>query len=160
MEGLGILATMPILDWVDPEPPKPAVGPAPKIQEIQNVLAQAYGITVAEMRGKSRTRKYARPRQIAAALCRELTTASYPQIGRMFGDRDHTTILFAARVIGARESVNQKFADEMARHRKAIAAAVASRTGPAPIVPPPPPPGSPSHSWAIRHKRIPAEAAA
>lgn len=160
MEGLGSFATMPILDLLDPAPPKPVLGPAPKIQEIQNVLAQAYGITVSEMRGKSRVRKYARPRQIAAALCRELTSASFPQIGRMFGDRDHTTILFAARTIGVRESIDQKFADEMMRHRKAIADVVASRAVPAPVVIPPSPPGGPSLRWATRNKRIPAEIAA
>lgn len=158
MEGLGNLATMPILDLLDPPAPEPIVGPAPKILEIQNVLAKAYGITLADMRGKSRVRKFARPRQIAAALSREMTSASFPQIGRMFGDRDHTTILFAARTIRQRESIDQKFADEMAAHRKAIVDAVKSRSVPVPV--PVPPHSGPSLRWAMRNKHLPVEVVA
>ena len=46
-----------------------------------------------------RTRSVARPRQIAMYLCKQLTTRSYPDIGRRFGGRDHTTVLHAVKKI-------------------------------------------------------------
>jgi chromosomal replication initiator protein len=72
---------------------------APKIDTIKDVTARAYGVTKAELESACRKRQYALPRQYAMYLSRQLTKCSYPQIGRMFGDRDHTTVLFAYRKI-------------------------------------------------------------
>jgi hypothetical protein len=65
------------------------------VRHIQNVVAAFYGIPVAEMISHRRARHVARPRQVAIFMTRELTPQSLPNIGRMFGDRDHTTVMHA-----------------------------------------------------------------
>lgn len=62
---------------------------------IQEVVAEHYGIKVAEMKSKRRTRNITFPRQIAMYLARELTDSSLPEIGEFFGGRDHTTVMHA-----------------------------------------------------------------
>ncbi len=65
------------------------------IELVQKEVASYYGIALAEMLSKKRTKQVAYPRQIAMYLCRKLTEASYPQIGEQFGGRDHTTVIHA-----------------------------------------------------------------
>lgn len=86
---------------------------APKIDTIKDVTARAYGVTKAELESACRKRQYALPRQYAMYLSRQLTKCSYPQIGRMFGDRDHTTVLFAYRKIAAMIASNDVAAEEL-----------------------------------------------
>jgi chromosomal replication initiator protein len=86
---------------------------APKIDTIKDVTARAYGVTKAELESACRKRQYALPRQYAMYLSRQLTKCSYPQIGRMFGDRDHTTVLFAYRKIAAMIESNDAAAEEL-----------------------------------------------
>lgn len=62
---------------------------------IQQKVAEYFGIKLEDLKSKKRTRVVAFPRQVAMFLCRELTDNSLPQIGRHFGDRDHTTVLHA-----------------------------------------------------------------
>jgi chromosomal replication initiator protein len=69
------------------------------VENIQKTVADYYKIRVAEMFSKKRSRTVARPRQIAMALAKELTTLSLPDIGDAFGGRDHTTVLHACRKI-------------------------------------------------------------
>ncbi len=69
------------------------------IENIQKTVAGYYKIRVSDMHSKRRTRSVTRPRQLAMALCKELTNHSYPEIGDAFGGRDHTTILHACRKI-------------------------------------------------------------
>lgn len=69
------------------------------IHNIQKVVADYYGLQTREMLGAKRTRSLARPRQMAMALCKELTEHSLPEIGDAFGGRDHTTVLHACRTI-------------------------------------------------------------
>ena len=69
------------------------------IENIQNTVADYYKIKVAEMYSKSRTRTVVRPRQMAMAIAKELTTLSLPNIGEAFGGRDHTTVLHGYRKI-------------------------------------------------------------
>jgi len=69
------------------------------INNIQKVVAEYYNIRVSELHSKRRNRQVARPRQIAMALAKELTTMSLPDIGDAFGGRDHTTVLHARRKI-------------------------------------------------------------
>ena len=71
----------------------------PKMAEIKAVVARHNALTVADLESACRKRNFAWPRQIAAYLCREMTQCSYPEIGRAFGDRDHTTVLFSFRKI-------------------------------------------------------------
>ncbi len=65
------------------------------IENIQKTVADYYKIKVAEMYSKKRTRNFARPRQVAMALARELTNHSFPEIGEAFGSRHHTTVMHA-----------------------------------------------------------------
>ena len=69
------------------------------IENIQKTVAEYYKIRLADMSGKSRSRSIARPRQLAMALAKELTSKSLPEIGQVFGGRDHTTVLHACRKI-------------------------------------------------------------
>ncbi len=74
------------------------------IENIQKTVADYYKIKVAEMYSKKRTRNFARPRQIAMSLARELTNHSFPEIGEAFGSRHHTTVMHACDEI---ESLRQ-----------------------------------------------------
>jgi chromosomal replication initiator protein len=67
------------------------------IEEIQKKVAEHFKIRVAEMRSARRSLGVVRPRQVAMYLSKQLTTRSLPEIGRMFGGRDHTTVLHAVR---------------------------------------------------------------
>jgi len=74
------------------------------IENIQKTVAQYYKIRGSDLVSKRRTRSVARPRQMAMALAKELTSHSLPEIGDAFGGRDHTTVLHACRKIaGLRE---------------------------------------------------------
>src|SRR5450830_609302 len=74
------------------------------IENIQKTVADYYKIKVAEMYSKKRTRNFARPRQIAMSLARELTNHSFPEIGEAFGSLHHTTVMHACDEI---ESLRQ-----------------------------------------------------
>lgn len=69
------------------------------IENIQRTTAEYYKIKVADLLSKRRNRSVTRPRQMAMALAKELTTHSLPEIGDAFGGRDHTTVLHACRKI-------------------------------------------------------------
>lgn len=71
------------------------------VENIQKTVADYYKIKVADMHSKKRPANIARPRQIAMYLAKELTQKSLPEIGEMFGGRDHTTVLHAVRKITA-----------------------------------------------------------
>ena len=69
------------------------------IQNIQKVVAEYFKMRVSDLHSKRRNRQITRPRQIAMALAKELTTMSLPEIGDAFGGRDHTTVLHAQRKV-------------------------------------------------------------
>jgi chromosomal replication initiator protein len=69
------------------------------IENIQKTVADYYKVRIAELLSKRRSRSIARPRQVAMALAKELTTHSLPEIGDAFGGRDHTTVLHACKRI-------------------------------------------------------------
>jgi len=69
------------------------------VSNIQRTTAEYYNIKMADLLSKRRTRSVARPRQVAMALSKELTSHSLPEIGDAFGGRDHTTVLHACRKI-------------------------------------------------------------
>jgi len=70
------------------------------VENIQKTVADFYKIKVADMYSKKRPASIAKPRQIAMYLAKELTQKSLPEIGELFGGRDHTTVLHAVRKIG------------------------------------------------------------
>ena len=69
------------------------------IDEIQKAVATHFNIKVADMHSARRSRSVARPRQVAMYLAKQLTPRSLPEIGRMFGGRDHTTVIHAVRKV-------------------------------------------------------------
>lgn len=69
------------------------------IDNIMRTVAEYYKVKVADLLSKRRSRSVARPRQVAMALCKELTNHSLPEIGDAFGGRDHTTVLHACKQI-------------------------------------------------------------
>ncbi len=75
--------------------------PRPGIGDVCRSVATRFKVSPAELRGQSRVRKFALPRQMAMFISREVTGLSLPKIGRYF-DRDHTTILHACRTTAAR----------------------------------------------------------
>ena len=66
---------------------------------IQEAVARHYSISLDELVGEKRTKRVVMPRQVAMYLCRELTDSSLPAIGRAFGGRDHTTVLYAVQKV-------------------------------------------------------------
>ena len=83
------------------------------VEKIQRVVASYFSLSVADLKGKRRTRELSFPRQLAMALTRELTEASLPSIGEAFGGRDHATVLYACRRISSEQDgrVQQLVAD-------------------------------------------------
>ena len=69
------------------------------IEDIQRRVARHYGIQVSEMSSNRRAQAVVRPRHVAIYLAKQLTTRSLPEIGRRFGKRDHTTVMYAIRRI-------------------------------------------------------------
>ncbi len=70
------------------------------VENIQKTVADFYKIKIADMYSKKRPASIAKPRQIAMYLAKEMTQKSLPEIGELFGGRDHTTVLHAVRKIG------------------------------------------------------------
>jgi chromosomal replication initiator protein len=76
------------------------------VENIQRTVADFYKIKVADMYSKKRPASIARPRQIAMYLAKDMTKKSLPEIGELFGGRDHTTVLHAVRKIGEERTRN------------------------------------------------------
>ena len=69
------------------------------IQNILKTVASYYDIKVSDIKSKRRTREISTTRQIAMYLCREHTKSSLPEIGKQFGGKDHTTVIFSHKKI-------------------------------------------------------------
>jgi chromosomal replication initiator protein len=72
-----------------------------QVESIQGEVCRYFGVTRDELTGAKRTRRIVAPRQVAMYLSRELTDASLPAIGRAFGGRDHTTVMYAVQKVAA-----------------------------------------------------------
>ncbi len=82
------------------------------IENIQKVVAEYYKIRSSDMLSKNRSRTIARPRQMAMTLAKELTHHSLPEIGRAFGGKDHTTVLYATRKIQELRETDSRIAED------------------------------------------------
>ena len=71
------------------------------IQQIQKLVASTYKLTIDELVSKNNARQISHPRQIAMYLCKHLTKHSYPEIGRAFGGKHHTTVIHSVEKIEA-----------------------------------------------------------
>ncbi len=83
------------------------------VENIQKTVADFYKIKVADMYSKKRPASIARPRQIAMYLAKDMTKKSLPEIGELFGGRDHTTVLHAVRKITAERTVNPELNQQL-----------------------------------------------
>jgi chromosomal replication initiator protein len=83
------------------------------IEEIQKRVAEHYHMRLADMTSARRSRSVARPRQIAMFLAKQLTSRSLPEIGRMFGNRDHTTVIHAVQRVTELMECEQTLADDV-----------------------------------------------
>ena len=90
------------------------------VAAIQEVVAHYFLIPKAEMQSARRDREVCRPRQIAMFLCREYTPRSFPDIGRRFGDRDHTTVIHAIRQVEKLCIKDPEFAEDVRLLRRAV----------------------------------------
>jgi chromosomal replication initiator protein len=82
------------------------------IDSIQKMVAEYYRIPLRELTGHKRMRIYARPRQIAMALARELTGDSYPDIGLAFEGRDHSTVMHACEKVEELRKLDKAVAED------------------------------------------------
>ena len=83
------------------------------VENIQKTVADFYKIKVADMYSKKRPASIARPRQIAMYIAKEMTKKSLPEIGELFGGRDHTTVLHAVRKISAERQKNSELNQQL-----------------------------------------------
>ncbi len=83
------------------------------VENIQKTVADFYKIKIADMYSKKRPASIARPRQIAMYLAKEMTQKSLPEIGELFGGRDHTTVLHAVRKIGGERQKNTELNQQL-----------------------------------------------
>jgi chromosomal replication initiator protein len=88
---------------------------------IQQAVAAHFGLKISELRSKRRQQAVVFPRQVAMYLCRELTDASLPEIGRHFGGRDHTTVLHACAKIARMEETDESVARLLWQLRRTLA---------------------------------------
>lgn len=90
------------------------------IEEIQKRVADHYNIRISDMSSARRARAVARPRQVAMFLAKQLTQRSLPEIGRKFGNRDHTTVMHAIQRVTELMGVDAVFADDVELLRRML----------------------------------------
>jgi chromosomal replication initiator protein len=92
------------------------------IEEIQRKVSEHYNIRISDIVGPKRLRAFARPRQVAMYLSKNLTTRSLPEIGRRFGGRDHTTVMHGVRRIEELKDKDSQIAEDLELLRRALEA--------------------------------------
>jgi chromosomal replication initiator protein len=90
------------------------------IEEIQRKVAEHYNIRLTDMSSARRARNVARPRQVAMYLAKQLTSRSLPEIGRRFGNRDHTTVMHAVSRISELMQADSAFAEDVELLRRML----------------------------------------
>jgi chromosomal replication initiator protein len=91
----------------------------PSAAEIIKFVARHYGLKVSEIKSKSNSKPIAFPRQVAMYLCKQLTELSYPEIGRQFNDKHHSTVMYSVDKIDQLRASDAEFArtlDSLTRH--------------------------------------------
>jgi chromosomal replication initiator protein len=92
-----------------------------KIEDILRVVSRHFGVSKGDLLSQRRHRSVVWPRQIGMWLAKQLTARSLPEIGRRFGNRDHTTVLHAIRKIEGELNGNQRLRDELEDLKKMLA---------------------------------------
>jgi chromosomal replication initiator protein len=81
----------------------------PSIESIQKYVANHFGLSVPEIKSKSNAKQISYPRQVAMYLCKSLTDASLPEIGKRFGGKHHSTVIHAIRKIETKRTLERDF---------------------------------------------------
>ncbi len=84
-----------------------------QIEDIQKAVTEHYRLRMTDLLAARRSRHIARPRQVAMYLCKQLTSKSFPDIGKAFGGRDHTTVIHAVRTIEKMMSTDPSIAEDV-----------------------------------------------
>ena len=92
------------------------------VEEIQRKVSDHFNIRLSDLIGPKRVRTFARPRQIAMYLSKQLTSRSLPEIGRRFGGRDHTTVMHGVRKIEELMVKDSQIADDLELLRRSLEA--------------------------------------
>jgi len=92
------------------------------VEEIQRKVSEHYNIRLSDILGPRRVRNIARPRQVAMYLSKQLTSRSLPEIGRRFGNRDHTTVMHGVKRIEALKATDHQMAEDVELLRRALEA--------------------------------------
>lgn len=92
----------------------------PKIEDILRIISRHYGVSKGDLLSQRRHRSVVWPRQIGMYLAKQLTARSLPEIGRRFGNRDHTTVLHAIRKIESEITDNPRLRDELEELKKLL----------------------------------------
>lgn len=71
------------------------------VEDVLRIVAASFGVKVSDLKGARKTREVSQPRQVAMYLCRRLTTSSFPEIGRLMGGKDHSTVVKGVKKIKA-----------------------------------------------------------
>ncbi len=90
------------------------------IEEIQRKVAEHWNIRMNDMSSARRARAVARPRQVAMFLAKQLTSRSLPEIGRRFGNRDHTTVMHAVKTVSELMARDAGFAEDVELLRRML----------------------------------------
>jgi chromosomal replication initiator protein len=91
-----------------------------KIEDILRVVSRHFGVSKGDLLSQRRHRSVVWPRQVGMYLAKQLTQRSLPEIGRRFGNRDHTTVIHAIRKIEGELSANQRLRDELEDLKKIL----------------------------------------
>ena len=91
-----------------------------KIEDILRIVSRHYAVSKSDILSQRRHRSVVWPRQIGMYLAKQLTSRSLPEIGRRFGDRDHTTVLHAIRKIDRELEGNTRLRDELEELKKQL----------------------------------------
>lgn len=90
------------------------------IDDVLSAVAQQYGVKVADLKGSRKTRDVSMPRQVAMYLARRLTRASFPEIGRSFGGKDHSTVVKGVKRIQELLRENPELAEQVRVAERAL----------------------------------------
>jgi chromosomal replication initiator protein len=91
-----------------------------RIEDILRIVSRHYGVSKNDILSERRHRSVVWPRQIGMYLAKQMTARSLPEIGRRFGNRDHTTVLHAIRKIEGQVNANVQLKDEIEELKKQL----------------------------------------
>jgi chromosomal replication initiator protein len=89
--------------------------PAVSVEKIQELVSTRFGISVADLTSHRRARQLSMARHVAMYLSRKVAAASFPAIGEKFGGRDHSTVMYAVRVVETRRAADEDVAEMLDR---------------------------------------------